>query len=390
MSVSDVAVGTASAAHECNTLRTRHNVQPGASWGTLPVAGKRRWAEIACDHTDLVQCHSNPPCGVHLGRACTQESPMCLPVVPGQEPKGVSLFQPRCSNGADQVSSWPRFDSLGDLVANSRWARYFRSVYGELPMARDFPVCTFDFWSIDKPKLDSAGITTPSPVRKRVQPRYNERRFNWTDGELFGRYHEDNPQFYHGFAIYHSDRPYVKHNQWVEVTHHRATNTRGTADEASGRGANMWFTYAPGSGVWYWTGRTGLFDSHDAAARALCHNVTSAKWLRTALIDDGFLSVCARRAGFDTIAFRSSRMKIQNKSCELHDLVRCPAIVTTSGTVATMGMVGMLELFAPRLAGRWSCGQRASGGKPLARFRAGWRASRECVCNNSEPWLNCA
>ena len=50
---SDVAVGTANAAHECNTLRILHNVQPGASWGTLPAAGKRRWAEIACDHTDL-------------------------------------------------------------------------------------------------------------------------------------------------------------------------------------------------------------------------------------------------------------------------------------------------------------------------------------------------
>ena len=312
---------------------------------------------------------------------------MCLPVLPGREPNGMSLFQPTCSHGDH---GWPRFGSLAALINSSQWASYIRSVYGELPGVRDFPICTFDFWSIDKPKFDAAGIRTPLPVPKRLQPKFNEQRFNWTDGEFFARLVDDHPQFYHGFAIYHGDRPYVRHNHWVEVTHHRATNTRGTADESSGRGANMWFTYTPGSGVWYWTGRTGLFDSHDAAARELCSNVTNSKWTRAALIDDGYLSVCARRAGYDTVAFRSSRMKIQSKRCEPHNLKQCPAIVTTDGTVATQGMVGMLELFATRLSGRWACGQRSDGKlKGTQRFRAGWRASRECVCNNSEPWLNC-
>ena len=376
----------ATVVEQCMELRLMHSVRSGVSWGTLSPADKRRWIRLECDSTDPESCSSSPPCGLGRRRICSTGGVMCQPILPGQEPKGLShsLFQPTCTH-ADH--GWPRFYSHSALASHSRWARYIKSVYGELPPVGDFPVCTFDFWSIDKPKWDAAGIKEPLPVRTRMQPKNNQDRFQWTDGELFGRHVEDHPQFYHGFAIYHSDRPYVRHNQWVEVTHHRATNTRGTADEATGKRANMWFTYTPGSGIWYWTGRTALFDSHPAAARILCPNVTDAEWAHTALTHDDYLAVCARRAGYDTVAFRSSHYAIQSKACDPHNLTQCPTIATTDGTVATFGMVGMLELFATRLSGRWSCGQESNG--PLKRFRAGWRASRACICNNSHVWLNC-
>ena len=404
----------ATVTEQCIELRLMHRVRPGVSWGTLSPADKRRWIMLECDSTDPISCIRSPPCGAHRRRVCSADRVICQPILPGHEPKGLSLFQPTCTRQATWTRDehggllandhgWPRFYSYSALVSHWRWARYIKSVYGEYPDVGDFPVCTFDFWSIDKPKWDAAfdaqtpawdtgggapaDIKAPSPVRTRMQPKYNQERFQWTDGELFGRYVEDHPQFYHGFAIYHSDRPYVIHNQWVEVTHHRATNTRGTATEPSGKSANMWFTYTPGSGIWYWTGRTALFDSHDAAARILCPNVTDARWMQRALIHDDYLSVCARRAGYDTVAFRSSHYAIQNKACLPHNLTQCPTIATTNGTVATMGMVGMLELFATRLSGRWSCGQQGNG--ELKRFRAGWRASRACICNNSHVWLNC-
>ena len=337
-------------------------------------------------------CTSDPPCGTHLGRACDGDGILCTPIPPiaNGSSSSSSLFQPTCSNGDH---SWPRFESLDELVdGNPRWARYISSVYGELPRASDFPVCAFDFWSISKELFDAAHITTPSPVPMRIQRKWNEQSFSWRDGEFFGRYVEDHPQFYHGFGIYHSDRPYVRSMQWVEVTHHVATNSRGTATERDGRLANMWFSYAPGSGVWYWTGRAALFDSHAHAARELCPNVTGVAWTRSALLDDGYLAVCARRAGYDTIAFRSSRIRVPtDRSCRTLDVELCPQIATSEGSVvSTYGMVGLLEILAPLLSGKYACGYRSRSWSGAARFRAGWRASRPCVCNNSKSvWLNC-
>ena len=364
-------------------MREQYHVQPGMSWGTLPLADRRRWSALRCD-TNPDWCELSPSCGAHLGKPCMGVGTVCRPIVP---PRGSSaFFQSTCTHGDH---GWPRFASL-DALAASPWAQYLRSVYGELPLAGEFPLCTFDFWSIDKVKLDSSGVTSPahapSPVATRVQHAYDETRFKWIDGEFFARRRDTHPQYYHGYAIYHSDRPYIRSRQWVEVTHHVATNTRGTGFESSDpKYANMWFIYAPGSGVWYFTGRAGLFDSHVHAARALCANVTVST--NAAIANDNTLALCARRAGFDTLAFRTSRTSTPELSCRLQEPDKCWTTVTTNGTVATWGHIGMMELFATRLSGRWPCGNPS--GDRLPRFRAGWRASRECVCDNSSVWLNC-
>ena len=305
-----------------------------------------------------------------------------------------SAFQPSCSSPHD--FGWPRFETRAALRRNAPWASYIHSIYGALPSneSTNYPLCVFDFWWIDKQKFDAAGITAPTPVvPKRVQLKFDDRTFNWTDGELFSRHTDWQCKHYSGFGIYHSDRPYVASNMWVEVTHH--AGGQGSSGEGEGRWANMWFSYARGSGIWLWTGKHRLFDSHVHAARELCQLAgVGEAWTHTAVMgNDGFLAVCVRRAGLDTLSFRTSRQvnvnDTQGRACKaLRDPVNvCPSVVSTEGTVSTWGLVGLLEISASMLAGKYPCGQREGG--LLPRFRAGWRASRPCVCDNTSKWLNC-
>ena len=46
------AVAPAAAAAEGARLRMAHGVRPGTSWGTLTLAGQRKWVSLNCDRAE--------------------------------------------------------------------------------------------------------------------------------------------------------------------------------------------------------------------------------------------------------------------------------------------------------------------------------------------------
>lgn len=290
-------------------------------------------------------------------------------------------FQASCAHDDHE---WPRFANAEELL-NSSWAAYFMSVYGEVPTdAASFPICTFDFWHIDAIFLKTANISGIRPVLKRSQQSYNDRRYNWTDGELYLKHSRWSSYYkqwtkHAEYSIYHSDRPYAESNQWIEVAH------RSQGYGLTGERVGMWLAYARGSGIWYWTGRHRLYDTHFEAIVHLCGQ-RRASWLSSKSFGDDELARCAVASGIDTISFRTSRPDPPNVTC-VYDKMRCKQHVSVNGTMSTWGLVGLYELMATNLSGMHACGAR-EGGSFLS-FRAGWRASKPCSCNHHSIFLNC-
>merc|ERR1712070_618591 len=144
---------------------------------------------------------------------------------------------------------------------------------------------------------------------------------------------------------------------WVEVLH----EADPFGDEAFG----LWFVYAPGSGIYFDTGKTMSFPEHSDAYTYF--GITSGKqWNEQ-------LSKAAAGKGFDSLQFLAHMD---------HVSYQCDTKNTGKSGLAYMGV----ELVAVKLVGKYACG--APAGVP-ATIRAGWAASRACTCDNSKQYLNC-
>ena len=73
---------------------------------------------------------------------------------------GNGSFLPACTSIDDH--GWPRFHSLEELKADSKWHDYFMRVYGMLP--NKYPVCVYDFWYIDLPAWEATGLNLTRSV----------------------------------------------------------------------------------------------------------------------------------------------------------------------------------------------------------------------------------
>merc|ERR1711971_744472 len=65
-------------------------------------------------------------------------------------------FESACQS--DDDFGWSRFQSSAELN-QSNWSLYFLAQYDALPPDSDYPVCTFDFWLINKTSYDRANIS---------------------------------------------------------------------------------------------------------------------------------------------------------------------------------------------------------------------------------------
>lgn len=106
----------------------------------------------------------------------------------------------------------------------------------------------------------------------------------------------------------------------------------------TGERTGMWLAYARGSGVWYWTGRHKIYDTHLDATRQLC-----GPWKPYKQSDDK-LAQCAAVAGIDTLSFRTSQPDSPYFSCvyTIHNTnksTRCTQYVSVNGTMSTWGLV---------------------------------------------------
>jgi len=141
-------------------------------------------------------------------------------------------------------------------------------------------------------------------------------------------------------------------NTWVEVMHE--------ADPFGDEHFGMWFLYAKGSGIYFDTGATKVFNTHADAyayfnARGPHYN------------ED--MSRLAASRGYDSVQFIAHP-----------DATSYPCAARSN--LQYMG----IEIVAVRLVGTFACG--APGGAPST-VRAGWQASKTCACNNALKYLNC-
>ena len=308
------------------------------------------------------------------------------------------------------MHAWPVFERLSDLCV-SPWAAYWEAVYGELPNSvADYPLSPFDFHVINMTAFAAANLSSlapplvwPTRVQNGSDP-LGGGGFTWRDGELYEKVSGWHASYYDtaeggGYAIYHSARVYAQNDTWIEVQH--ADGGLGVTSEHSG----MWLSFAPGSGIWYNTGRHRIFDNHHEAMVALCgHPFDRQQHVQPVYRDDTMVD-CARRHGdLDSFSFRTSVRVPANFGAWIA-AGHPPCHATTSpAAFSTWGMVGLYELVAVNKTGMYACGD-AIGGVGSG-FRAGWRASRPCDCVNDhmrdlsdwanprgtygQHWLNCA
>lgn len=64
----------------------------------------------------------------------------------------------RCQGEQTASTAWPKFNSAAELEADSIWASYFQTVYGDIPQD-GYPICTSSLTLIVTSALSSAGLS---------------------------------------------------------------------------------------------------------------------------------------------------------------------------------------------------------------------------------------
>lgn len=155
--------------------------------------------------------------------------------------------------------------------------------------------------------------------------------------------------------------PYPYHslaaNSWHEVLHE--------ADPFGDEHFGAWFVYAPGSGIYFYLGKTIAFQEHQDSFQHF--NVK-----KTGDMNEGMCKVASAQ-GYDSVQFLA-HIDHTNYQCDTYN--------THRAGLAYMG----LEIVGVKLTGIYACG--SGHGAPSA-IKAGWQASRACVCDDSKQYLNC-
>ena len=244
-----------------------------------------------------------------------------------------------------QQSNLPIFESLESLE-NSPWSRYLLSVYGELP--KEFPLDLRTFSVFHTDKLKEAGIHL---------------YFNYlyyilcpsTEGTLY-RNMSLNHDAKDTMWVYH-EPPYKPFgdNTLVEVVH--CADATASSQESTG----IWFYAAKGSGVYFNTGKTIVFNDHIDAARHFLKQDCKSDWYHGKECDELFEEIFKEAAKkYDSVQFLN------------HDDMRC-------GTTS-------VEIVGVKYSGQFPCGNKDGTGI----FKKGWNGSVDCKCDNTELCLNCA
>jgi hypothetical protein len=221
-------------------------------------------------------------------------------------------------------------------------------VYGELPSNDAFPLSVGQTWmlynnALIQSRVQKLPLTSTCPSQE------------------CGMYSENN--FYQPTSvswIWHS-YPYtaVSPNTWAEVIHEQ--------DPFGDEGNGAWFMYARGSGIWFNTGATIVFNEHnDAYAHFQVRNPADGQW-------NSAMSRAAAKAGYDSVQFMK-HIDHTNYQCDTHNTGR-------SGF-----MYLSFELVGVKLVGTYACGSQYD---TIPAIRRGWQASQPCLCKNKLQFLNC-
>lgn len=240
--------------------------------------------------------------------------------------------------------SWPVFASKASLQADA-WGAYYKAVYGDVP-TNGYPVTVAENWMLYDQVLVSAGVKNIPSIAGDC-PTANPPK-----GERYIQNSQYAPRFLSW--LWHP-YPYsaIAQSTWTEVVHQ--------ADPFGDEHFGLWFMNAPGSGIYFNTGKTISFNEHSDAEKHF--NV------------QGNENMCkaAAGSGLDSVQFLAHVDHV-NYQCD------------TKNT-GTAGIDYMnIELVGVKLVGTYACG--SAQGVPTS-IRAGWQAALPCTCDNSKDFLNC-
>jgi len=250
----------------------------------------------------------------------------------------------------DEQPGWPKYQSMGDLQNDQAWATYFQLVYGEVPSS-GYPICVGSFRMLYLDLLKQAGVQYPTlggSCGSYAGELFKFGISSFSDAASVGT------MSYNGVAIWHPDsnRQALPGDTWAEITN----------APASEQPVGAWYYYMPGSGVWFWLGNTAVFPDHPDAAQHFgftcsgeCDQLSSK--IHQKACDSGILSIQYLEHGE-------------------HDWASCKSV---SGTMSLA-----IEIIDTCGAGNYSCGAAAQPS-----WRAGWDASQDCQCDNSQVAYNC-
>ena len=260
-------------------------------------------------------------------------------------PPNSTVARPRIHRSrATPVGPWPTFDTQAELQA-SPWGAYYQLVYGELPpdnWAGWYPLYIAWFNFIHDDALVTAhvaGVPDAKTCPDQAWDRYS----------LGAQYEPPSVSWIWQAYPY----PAAPDEFWLEVIHE--------ADPFGDEHDGMWMIYAPGSGIYFYTGKTIAFNEH---ADAYSHFGAKGN-------ED--LSRKAYAAGYDSIQFLAHVDHVN---------YQCDTFNTGKPGFDYMGV----EIVSTWLVGTFACG--AAGATPNV-FRSGL-ADSGCVCDNGKQFLNCA
>jgi len=165
---------------------------------------------------------STGSCPQRPGPGPQPPSPSPPPPSPSPSPSPASINS-WCNN--NQVQGWPTFKNQGELSGDSKWSKYFTTVYGSVPTS-GYPICVGGMYFAYQGAMQQAGIST-STLR--------------TVHQEFG-----SPIY----TIHHGGAKAFASNTWVEGLHCRTGAEYHSA----------WYWYYPGSGIYIWSGKTDVFQ----------------------------------------------------------------------------------------------------------------------------------
>jgi len=253
---------------------------------------------------------------------------------------------------------FPVFSKYSDL-ASSAWGKYYEYVYGEIPTT-GYPICPFMLFLLYKPLLGRAGVQLPQSVDNHCPTQagtpfakmsgFPDTDWTWIYSPVLGRPNGD------------ARDSFAPKNTWVEVMH-----TAYIMD-----GMATWFYYTPGSGVYAWTGTTFAYDDHPDAVKDFLPGQTCSD-------PPGQIGNNECENNFDAM-YKAARSKgAQTIQFKKHHDMQCD--VKNNNDQRNMA-IEIVDLGGPGIT---TC----SGESGKTRFRAGWQAKYECMCDNARTAISC-
>jgi hypothetical protein len=247
---------------------------------------------------------------------------------------------------------WPIFKSKNELL-NSKWKRYFISLYGEVPNI-GYPIDIGSFWLLYLDLLKKANIKLEDNCI--VNDNYDKcyKICPKNEGQLYTSMSEAD-DMEKTIWIYHK-KPYkpLPNNTYIEVTHVSGGYTGQKQIEAVG----SWMYYAKGSGVYFNTGNTISFKNHSDSVKYFLNISISCPIYEECVRFFSKVFETAKQKGYDSIQYLN------------HDDMRC-------GNTA----IEIVDLYG---IGSYPCGN-----KTKLNIKYGWNGTKLCKCNNTKQSMNC-